>query len=84
MFIKATPQERRGMIEEILGLKEYQLKKEDALRKLKSTASNLDKANALIEELKPHLRLLRRQVSRYEGREEAETELNKLENQFFG
>jgi len=84
MFIKATPQERRSMIEEILGLKEYQLKKEDALRKLKNTASNLDKANALIEELKPHLRLLRRQVSRYEGREEAETELNKLENQFFG
>lgn len=84
MFIKASPQERREMIEEILGLKEYQLKKGDALRKLKNTASNLDKANALIEELKPHLKLLRRQVSRYEGREEAETELKTLENQFFG
>src|SRR3989344_4433546 len=84
MFIKANPQERRGMIEEILGLKEYQLKKEDASRKLKNTASNLDKAKALIEELKPHLRLLRRQVSRYEGRDEAEEELRKLENQFFG
>ena len=84
MFIKATPEERREMIEEILGLKEYQLKKGDALRKLKNTASNLDKANALIEELKPHLRLLRRQVSRYEGREETEEELKKLEDQFFG
>ena len=84
MFIKATPEERREMIEEILGLKEYQLKKGDALRKLRNTASNLDKANALIEELKPHLKLLRRQVSRYEGREEAEGELRKLENQFFG
>ena len=84
MFIKATPQERREMIEEILGLKEYQLKKGDALRKLKNTGLNLDKANALIEELKPHLRLLRRQVSRYEGREEAERELRQLENHFFG
>ena len=84
MFIKATPQERREMIEEILGLKEYQLKKGESLRKLRNTASNLDKANALIEELKPHLKLLRRQVSRYEGREEAEEELRKLENQFFG
>ena len=84
MFIKATPEERREMIEEILGLKEYQLKKGDALRKLKNTGLNLDKANALIEELKPHLRLLRRQVSRYEGREEAEKELRKLEDQFFG
>ncbi len=84
MFIKATPQDRREMIEEILGLKEYQLKKGESLRKLKNTSSNLDKAKALIEELKPHLKLLRRQVSRYEGREEAEGELKTLENQFFG
>lgn len=84
MFIKASPQERREMIEEILGLKEYQLKKGESLRKLKNTSSNLDKVKALLEELKPHLKLLRRQVSRYEGREEAEEELHKLENQFFG
>jgi len=84
VFIKASPQERREMIEEILGLKEYQLKKADALRRLKNTTINLEKAKALVEELKPHLRLLRRQVSRYEGREEIEKELRDLEDGFFG
>jgi len=84
IFIKATPQERRSMIEEILGLKEYQIKKEDAVRKLKNTSVNLDKARVLIGELEPHLRLLRRQVKRYEGREDAEKELRELEDSFYG
>ncbi|MDD5710488.1 MAG: AAA family ATPase [Candidatus Colwellbacteria bacterium] len=84
VFIKATPQERREMIEELLGLKEYQMKKGEALRKLKSTAFNLEKAQALIQELEPHLRLLRKQARRYEGREDAEKELTNLENYFYG
>ncbi|MDP3953224.1 MAG: AAA family ATPase [bacterium] len=84
IFIKASPQERREMIEEILGLKEYQLKKAESLRRLKNTNVNLEKARALVEELKPHLRLLRRQVSRYEGREETEKELKDLEDSYFG
>ncbi|MEX2054238.1 MAG: AAA family ATPase [Candidatus Colwellbacteria bacterium] len=84
VFIKANPQERREMIEEILGLKEYQLKKAESLRRLKNTNINLEKAKALVEELKPHLRLLRKQVSRYEGREEMERELKALEDSYFG
>ena len=84
LFIKASPLERREMIEEILGLKEYQIKKADSTRRLKNTNNNLEKATALIDELKPHLRLLRKQVSRYEGREEAEKELKALEDQFYG
>ncbi|MFH1694582.1 MAG: AAA family ATPase [Patescibacteria group bacterium] len=84
VFIKATPQERREMIEEILGLKEYQIKKIESQRKLKNTNFNLEKARALIEELGPHLRLLRRQVKRYEGREDAEEELRILEDYFYG
>ena len=84
VFIKATPQERREMIEEILGLKEYQMKKGEAARRLKSASFNLEKAQALIKELEPHLRLLRKQVKRYEGREEAEKELTDLENDFYG
>ena len=34
VFINSTPMERREMIEEILGLKEYELKKSEALRRL--------------------------------------------------
>ncbi len=84
IFIKATPEERREMIEEILGLKEYQIKKADAKRRLKNTFINLDKAKALIEEIRPHLRFLRKQVSRYEGREETAARLKELEDTFYG
>ncbi|RME58935.1 hypothetical protein D6779_05465 [Candidatus Parcubacteria bacterium] len=84
VFIKATPAERRAMIEEILGLKDFQVKKADAERKLKSTNANLEKVHALIEEILPHLRSLRRQVGRWEKREEIEKELQEAKRAYFG
>src|SRR3990167_1730228 len=83
-FISASPTDRREMIEEMLGLREYQLKKADAERKLKNTSFNLEKVHAMIEELKPHLRLLRRQSTRYESREKISEELFALEDAVYG
>ena len=68
LFIRSTPMERREMIEEILGLREYQLKKADAERRLKNSRINLDKTKALVEEILPHLRSLKRQTGRWEKR----------------
>jgi len=84
LFIRSTPLERREMIEEILGLREYQLKKADAERRLKNSNINLDKVTALIEEILPHLRSLKRQTGRWERRGALEEELKTLESQFFG
>ena len=84
IFIAASPTDRREMIEEMLGLREYQLKKADAERKLKNTSFNLEKVRAIIEELKPHLRLLRRQSTRYESREKISEELFALEDAVYG
>ena len=84
MFIQASPTDRREMIEEILGLREYQIKKLDAERRLKNSQINLEKVKALTEEILPHLRSLKRQTSRWEKRESLEEELKNLENQFFG
>lgn len=84
MFIRATPLERREMIEEILGLREYQLKKSDAERRLKNSRINLAQVTALIEEIEPHLRSLKRQTGRWERRSALEEELRTLENDFFG
>ena len=84
VFINSTPMERREMIEEILGLKEYQLKKSEALRRLKNALINLDKAKALIEELVPLMRVLKKQVAKYEGRAGIASELRELENNFYG
>lgn len=84
LFIRSTPTERREMIEEILGLREYQLKKSDAERRLKNSRINLDKTKALVEEILPHLRSLKRQTNRWEKRGTLEEELRGLEAQFFG
>ncbi|MGB7957777.1 MAG: AAA family ATPase [Minisyncoccia bacterium] len=84
LFIRSTPMERREMIEEILGLREYQLKKADAERRLKNSRINLDKTKALVEEILPHLRSLKRQTGRWEKRGVFAEELKDLENQFFG
>lgn len=84
LFIQATPVGRREMIEEILGLREYQLKKAEAQRRLKNSQINLEKVQALIEEILPHLRSLKRQTGRWERRGALEEELRQLENFFFG
>ena len=71
------------MIEEILGFREYQIKKADAERRLKNSKINLDKVTALVEEIEPHLRSLKRQTGRWERRGALEEELRSLENAVF-
>jgi chromosome segregation ATPase len=83
MFVRATPAERRLMIEEVLGLREFRLKKAQSERRLEHTAANMEKARALLAEIEPHLKFLRRQKSRFERRSEVETELRSLENSFY-
>ena len=62
--LSATPLERRSIIEEAAGVKQYQIKKERAIRKLDSTRENLNRARDLAEEIKPHLRMLKRQAEK--------------------
>jgi len=82
-LLKASPRERRIMIEENLGLRDLQLKKEEAKRKLENSQINLDKTQALLEELKPHLRSLRRQINRWQKREEISQIISILENAYY-
>lgn len=84
LFIEASPLGRREMIEEMLGLREYQLKKTSAENRLKNSQINLEKAKALTEEILPHLRSLKRQTGRWERRGALEEELKSLEALFFG
>ncbi len=63
-ILSATPLERRFVIEEAAGVKQYQIKKERALRKLEATRENLARVSELIEEIRPNLRFLKRQAER--------------------
>jgi len=83
LFVRATPEERRIMIEEVLGLREFQIKKSDAERKLNNTNINLEKVKAMIAEVLPRLRMLKRQTAKWEKREQIEAELKGLENDYF-
>ncbi|MFZ2189086.1 MAG: AAA family ATPase [Candidatus Moraniibacteriota bacterium] len=62
--LNATPLERRFVIEEAAGVKQYQIKKERALRKLETTKINLVRVGELIEEIRPHLKVLKRQAEK--------------------
>jgi len=83
LFVKASPEERRIMIEEILGLREYQIKKIEAERKLKNTSFNLEKVRAMIGEVAPRLRMLKRQTNKWLKRLDLQKELEELENNYF-
>lgn len=82
-ILKANPDERRGILEEALGLKEFQLKKSETEIKLEETGQNLQQTSQLINEIFPHLKSLKRQVEKWEKREFLINDLNTLEGDYF-
>ncbi len=82
-LLNATPIERRIMIEEAAGVKEYQLKKHKSQRKLKSTVKNLQRAKELLAEIEPHLRLLKRQYNKAQKGEVYIEELKGKQNELY-
>ena len=82
-LLKSSSEERKSILEEALGLREFQLKKSEAEAKLTETNNNLDKTSGLINEIFPHLRLLKRQVDKFKKKENLVNELSNLENQYF-
>ncbi|MDP3957122.1 MAG: AAA family ATPase [bacterium] len=72
--LSATPIERRAIFEDAAGVKQYQIEKERALRKLESTRENLVRVDSLLQEIEPHLKNLRRQAERASrGKETGDT-----------
>ncbi|MEK7593167.1 MAG: AAA family ATPase [Patescibacteria group bacterium] len=83
LFVRVTSEERKMMIEEVLGLREFQIKKNEGERKLKNTFINLEKVKAMVEEVIPRLKILKRQVGKWEKRAEIAKELKELEDIYF-
>jgi len=65
-ILSASNQERREMIEDALGLKVYQYKKNEAERKLEKTKDNVEQVQTLRREVLPHLQFLERQIKKIE------------------
>jgi len=80
----STPEERKSFFDDATGVKPLQLKRHEAILKLKRTYENLTDVEMLVREIEPRLRSLKRQVSRLEQREEVEHELHGFETTYFG
>ncbi len=61
-ILHATPEERRGFIEEAAGVLKHRKRKEKALRKLDSTDGNLTRLSDLLSEIRRQLKPLGRQA----------------------
>jgi chromosome segregation ATPase len=77
-ILSASNQERREMIEDALGLKVYQYKKNEAEKKLEKTKENVEKVQALRREVLPHLQFLERQIKKIERSIALREELTKV------
>lgn len=74
-ILSATGRERREMIEDALGLKVYQYKKNEAEKKLEKTKTNIEQVQSLRREHAPHLAYLKKQVARVEKSLQVQAEL---------
>ena len=61
-ILQATPEVRRGFIEEAAGVLKHRKRKEKALRKLESTEGNLNRLSDLLGEIRRQLKPLGRQA----------------------
>ncbi len=61
-ILHATPEDRRGFIEEAAGVLKHRKRKEKALRKLDATEGNLTRLSDLLSELRRQLKPLGRQA----------------------
>lgn len=59
-----SPKERKMLIEDALGLKVFQLRIDETLKKLEKTRIHLGEVRALEREIKPHFEYLKRQLEK--------------------
>jgi len=82
-ILNANLRDRRTMIEEALGLKIYQYKKEESERKLEKTEENIKEVESLRRELAPHIKFLKKQVEKIERALEMKQQLVALYKEYF-
>lgn len=82
-FLNTSLSERKEFFDEATGVKQYQIKRDDSLNKLRLSYENLSQAQMLLEEIEPRLKSLTRQVGRLHKRGELETELKNSQKKYY-
>lgn len=83
-IVNFSTQERKDFFDEATGVKQFQLKRDKSINKLRRSRENLAQAQTLVKELEPHLRSLTRQVNRLHKRQAVEAELRELQIKYYG
>ncbi len=81
-ILSVNARERKGMIEDALGLNVYLYKKEESERKLEKTRENINRVEGLRREVKPHLAFLEKQVQKIEKAKELQTTLKEAYEEY--
>jgi len=82
-FLNTTLSERKEFFDEATGVKQFQIKRDDALNKLINSYENLNQASMLLSEIEPRLKSLTRQVNKLKRRDEVEAELKELQVNYY-
>ena len=77
-FLSASLSERKEFFDEATGVKQFQIKRDEALNKLKASYENLNQAEMILVEIEPRLKSLTRQVNKIQRKGELEKELREL------
>ncbi|MEK7512525.1 MAG: chromosome segregation SMC family protein, partial [Patescibacteria group bacterium] len=75
--------ERKEFFDEATGVKQYQIKRDQSVNRLRRSRENLDQTNKIVAELEPRLRLLTRQIKKLERRQEVEKGLRDLQKKYY-
>lgn len=78
-FLNTSLSDRKEFFDEATGVKQYQIKRDDALNKLLSSYENAHQAQLILTEIEPRLKSLTKQVNRLQKRGELESELKDLQ-----
>jgi len=82
-FLNTSLSERKEFFDEATGVKQFQIKRDESLNKLKLSYENLSQAQMLLEEIEPRLKSLTRQVGRLHRRGELEIELRDWQQKYY-
>lgn len=78
-LVRAKPEERRVMIEEVAGITKFKLRKKESLKKIELTQSNLVRLEDLQNEIHKNLKNLERQAEKAEKAKTLRERIRKYE-----
>lgn len=82
-FLNSGAAERKDFFDEATGIKQFQIKRDISLNKLENSYENLNQVEMLLNEIRPRLKMLTRQVDKLKKRGQLEIELVSHQHHYY-